>query len=193
MVFLLRPIMLTTADLYVRKMLPVFLLSLFFLGGCASGIDPELYRAQEPAFDVAGFFTGNIKARGIVQNRRGDITQRFTVDISGQYEDDRLVLDETFEYSVGEGPLSRQWVLVNQGNGRWSGKANDIESTATGQTYGNAFNLNYTMQVPVGGRMVAVRVEDWMWAMDESTIVNRSYVKKLGITFAEITIFMQRI
>jgi len=172
------------------------------LGGCASGIDPELYRTQEPAFDVAGFFTGDIKARGIVQNRSGNITQRFAVDIRGHYEENennedkdhgRLALDETFEYSVGEGPLSRQWVLVNHGNGRWSGKANDIDSTATGQTYGNAFNLNYTMQVSVGGRMVAVRVEDWMWAMDESTIVNRSYVKKLGITFAEITIFMQKI
>ena len=69
MVFLQCPFMLTTSELYVRKTFHIFLLSLLLLGGCASGIDPELYRTQEPAFDVAGFFTGDIKARGIVQNR----------------------------------------------------------------------------------------------------------------------------
>jgi hypothetical protein len=31
-----------------------------------------------------------------------------------------------------------------------------------------------------------------MWAFDDQTLVNRSYIKKFGITFAEVTIFMQR-
>lgn len=35
-------------------------------------------------------------------------------------------------------------------------------------------------------------VEDWDWAMRDDVIVNRSYLKKFGIIFAEVTILMQK-
>lgn len=165
------------------------------LSGCASkSIKGENYRLQTPAFDIAEFFAGTVKAWGIVQNRKGDIIQRFTVDIEGTVTGDNLVLDEVFHYDFGEGPMTRRWELQRIDKDKWSGSANDIASTATGAEHGNAFNWRYQMDLPRQGSDKTVRVvfDDWLWAMDDNTVINRSYIKKFGITFAEVTIFMQK-
>ncbi len=160
--------------------------------GCASSIKGQAYESQSPAIDLAAFFDGKVKAWGIVQNRSGNIIQRFTVDIIGTRNDNQLILDETFQYQIGEGPEQRRWTLEETTSGVWQGQANDIESQATGKSHGNAFNLVYQMEVPVNGRKVKVTLNDWFWQMDENSLINRSYIRKFGLTFAEITIFMQR-
>lgn len=165
------------------------------LSGCASkSIQGEDYRPQAPVFDIAVFFAGTVKAWGIVQNRKGNVIQRFTVAIEGTVDGDSVVLDEVFHYDFGEGPATRRWELQRLDNGKWRGGANDIASTATGAEFGNAFNWTYEMDLPRQGSNKTVRVvfDDWLWAMDDNTAVNRSYIKKFGITFAEVTIFMQK-
>lgn len=152
------------------------------------------YQQQAPAFDIAEFFNGNVKAWGIVQNRKGRVVQRFTVEIAGGWEDETLVLDETFKFGVGEGPAYRRWELKQARDGAWIGTAGDIVGPAEGREYGNAFNWQYHMELPMPGssRLIKVMLDDWMWAFDENTIVNRSYIRKFGITFAEVTLFMQK-
>lgn len=165
------------------------------LSGCAStSIQGPNYTAQTPTLDIAEFFDGQVKAWGIVQNRKGNIVQRFTVDIDGTRDGDSLVLDETFNYSFGEGPATRIWQLKRLSDGEWTGSANDVFSQAAGSEHGNAFNWRYQMDLPRGdsGKTVRVWFDDWIWAMDDETIVNRSYIKKFGITFAEVTIFMRK-
>ena len=48
------------------------------------------------------------------------------------------------------------------------------------------------MDLPVGDTQSAVIFDDWFYAMDDQRIFNRSEIKKFGLTFAEVTIFMQR-
>jgi hypothetical protein len=48
------------------------------------------------------------------------------------------------------------------------------------------------MDVPVGDSKYRLRFDDWMWAMNDGVLMNRSYMKKFGITVAEVTIFMQK-
>ncbi|MEC8747574.1 MAG: DUF3833 family protein, partial [Pseudomonadota bacterium] len=38
----------------------------------------------------------------------------------------------------------------------------------------------------------SVTFDDWFWAFDDSTMMNRSYIRKFGIVMAEVTIFMQK-
>jgi hypothetical protein len=48
------------------------------------------------------------------------------------------------------------------------------------------------MDLKVGDKNYHVTFDDWMFLMDEKNLINRSYLKKFGITMAELTIFMQK-
>lgn len=167
----------------------VLLLSLLLMG--CSTLNPETYRAQQPTFDLFEFFDGQVTAYGIVQNRSGQVIQRFEVDIRGTVQDNVLTLDEDFVYTLGEGPANRVWTIKRQGD-VFSGSATDVPGPALGESYGNAFRFRYTMDLPVGDTQYAVNFDDWFYAMDDQRIFNRSEIKKFGLTFAEVTIFMQR-
>ncbi|MDC8832575.1 DUF3833 domain-containing protein [Alteromonas gilva] len=168
------------------------LLGILLLGGCSASIDGSSYTSQTPALSLEQFFDGKVKAWGIVQNRSGDVVQRFTVDIQGRMDGDTLILDETFHYEVGDGPDKRVWRITPTGNGEYDGAAGDILGTAKGVSYGNAFNFRYEMDLPVDDTTYQVAFDDWFWAFEDGTLMNRSYVKKFGLVMAEVTIFMQQ-
>jgi len=160
--------------------------------GCSVSVDGKSYENVTPAFNIKQFFDGNVKAWGIVQNRSGDVVQRFVVNIDGTLDEDTLMLKETFEYGVGQGPLTRTWRIIQQADGSFIGKAGDIDGPAKGVSYGNAFNFHYNMDLPVGDERYSVTFDDWFWAFDDATMMNRSYIRKFGVVMAEVTIFMQR-
>ena len=93
------------------KSLLAYVCSLCFLTGCAT-IDPAAYSKQTPEFVLEEFFDGNVNVWGIVQNRGGNVVQRFTVDIAGSVEGNTLTLDETFIYGLGAGVEKRVWVIA---------------------------------------------------------------------------------
>jgi hypothetical protein len=160
--------------------------------GCATSLDGERYRNDAPPFDLFTFFEGDVKAWGIVQNRSGELVQRFTVDIKGTVSGNQLTLDERFTYGLGSGVENRVWEISRTADGTYRGTAGDILGNASGQSFGNAFRWAYEMDLPVGDSSYRVRFEDWIWALDDQTLMNRSYIQKFGLDFAEVTIFMQR-
>ncbi|MFC3092648.1 DUF3833 domain-containing protein [Alteromonas sediminis] len=162
------------------------------LSGCSLSIDGEQYQSLSPKLDIRTFFDGQVKAWGIVQNRSGEVVQRFVVDIDGTREGNTLTLDETFEYFMGDGPEKRIWVITYNEDGSFTGEAGDIMGKASGRSYGNAFNFQYEMDLPVGDTSYEVAFNDWFWAFDQETLMNRAYIQKFGIVMAEVTIFMQR-
>jgi hypothetical protein len=175
----------------MRALLAIFICTAL-ASGCATRLEGDLYRGQEPGFDLFDFFGGEVRAWGLVQNRSGEVVQRFTVDIEGRVDGDRLVLDESFRYALGEGVQRRVWTIYRGADGRYRGGADDILGEAEGRSFGNAFRWRYAMDLPVGERTVRVGFDDWIWAMDDNTIINRSYIQKFGLDVAEVTLFMQR-
>jgi len=173
------------------KLLAAFAL-LLGLSGCSVSLSGDNYIDQTPVFELTEFFDGEVKAWGIVQNRSGEVVQRFEVEILGRNEQGVLILDETFVYGLGDGPKTRTWTIKQTSPGVYSGKASDIESPATGIAYGNAFNFTYEMDLPVDDTTYRVAFDDWFFAMDDNTMMNRSYIKKFGLVMAEVTIFMQK-
>ena len=165
---------------------------LTLVSGCSVSIDGKVYENVTPEFNLESFFDGKVIAWGIVQNRSGEVVQRFKVDIDAYQQNGNLILDETFEYGVGEGPLTRVWTISKNADGSFTGNAGDIAGPATGTAHGNAFNFVYEMDLEVDGSTYRVNFDDWFWAFDDSSLMNRSYIKKFGITFAEVTIFMQK-
>ncbi|WP_052262378.1 DUF3833 domain-containing protein [Pseudoalteromonas luteoviolacea] len=165
---------------------------LVLLSACQSSVQSDEYQNMNPKIDVFRFFDGQVNAWGIVQNRSGELVQRFKVSIDGSVNvQGELVLDETFTYGVGDGVKHRVWTIEKRGDG-FTGRAPDIATPAVGTVYGNALRWQYEMDLPVDDSTYRVVFDDWMWAFDKCTLMNRSYIKKFGLVMAEVTIFMQR-
>lgn len=160
------------------------------LSGC-SGIKGAQYAHVKPAFDLRTYFTGPITAWGIVQDRSGNIVKRFDIKMVGTWVGDTGTLVEDFDYYDGT-TQRRIWTITDLGNGQYTGRADDILNTARGTGYGNAARWQYVMDVPVNGTTYRIRFDDWMWLMRDDVLINRSYMKKFGITVGEITIFMKK-
>jgi len=151
----------------------------------------EIYKSSTPKIDVKQFFNGKVKAWGIVQNWSGDVVNKFDVTMEGTWNGDVGKLEEDFVYYNGK-IQKRIWTLTKISDNEIEGKAGDIVGVATGKTSGDTLNFHYVMDIDVDGKTHRVKLDDWMWAMNDGVIINRSYIKKFGITVAELTIFMQK-
>jgi len=169
-----------------------FLVFAIGLSGCATSLDGDRYRSLGPTFDLFQFFDGDVKAWGLVQNRSGEVVQKFEVVIEGTITGNQITLDETFDYAVGTGPAKRIWRIERLENGQYLGTAGDIIGEARGSDFGNAFHWSYRMNIPVDDTVYEVKFEDWFWAIDERRLFNRSYIQKFGFDVAEVSIFMER-
>lgn len=158
--------------------------------GCASQQLSD-YAGETPALDLERFFVGRTEAWGMFQDRSGTVVRRFHVTIDGRMEDGRLILDEDFLYNDGERD-QRIWTLQKTGDSQWTGTAADVVGEANGEISGNAFRWKYTLQLPVGDSVYEVQFDDWMYLMDDRTLLNRAVMSKFGITLGEVTLFFRK-
>jgi hypothetical protein len=63
---------------------------------------------------------------------------------------------------------------------------------ANGHSSGSAMRWAYKMDLPVGDTTYRITFDDWMFLMNDGVLINRSYLKKFGVTVAELTLFMQK-
>lgn len=159
------------------------------LVGCAT-VDVAQYAAEKPVFDVARYFNGTIDGWGMFQDRSGKVVKRFTVRIDARWDGNRGTLDEQFVFSDGT-TQNRIWQLVKDGD-RYTGTAGDVVGTGTGVQQGNAFNLRYVLALPVDGRTWHMDMDDWMYLIDEGTVLNRTTMTKFGIRVGEVTLSFRK-
>ncbi|HMY41368.1 MAG TPA: DUF3833 family protein, partial [Marinagarivorans sp.] len=115
----------------------------------------------------------------------------FDIAMQGSWQGNQGTLVEDFSFYDGK-KQQRIWHITAKGDGSFEGRADDILDKARGLSFGNALQWTYVMDVPVKDGSYRMHFDDWMWAMHDGVLINRSYMKKFGITFAEITIFMQK-
>jgi hypothetical protein len=157
------------------------------LAGCANAPTPADYARETPTLDLRSYFNGPLTAHGLFTDRSGKVVRRFTVKITGTWTGNEGVLDEDFTYSDGE-RQKRVWRLTDLGEGRFSGRADDVVGVAVGRAAGNALNWRYTLALPVDGRVWHVQFDDWMVLMDQRVMLNRAVMSKFGITLGEVTL-----
>jgi hypothetical protein len=160
------------------------------LGGCAS---PQIgdFAGQKPELDLKRYFQGKVDAWGVFTDRSGQVVKRFVVEMDCQWTGDEGVLDEQFFYSDGT-RQRRVWRLRHLGQGRYTGRADDVVGEASGQTSGNAFRWGYTLALPVDGRVWEVQFDDWMYLMDDRVMLNKARMSKWGIYLGEVTLSFTR-
>jgi hypothetical protein len=174
----------------VTKLLSLMGILVMF-SGCA-GHSMDAYKDTKPQADIKTYFNGPIKGWGIIQDWRGRVVSRFDVTMVGKWEGDEGTLTENFVYYDTQKTQQRIWHIKKIADGQYEGTASDILGIAKGETLGSAVRWNYLMDLDVDGSTYRIRFDDWMWAMNDGVVVNRSYLKKFGFTVAELTLFMQK-
>lgn len=154
--------------------------------GCA-GPQTADYAAEKPVLDLKTYFDGPLVAHGLFTDRSGKVVRRFTVQMTGTWQGDDGTLDERFTYSDGK-TERRVWRLKALGDGRYSGRADDVVGEAVGQAAGNALNWRYTLALPVDGKVYEVQFDDWMYLMDDKVMLNKAAMSKFGIHLGDVTL-----
>lgn len=160
------------------------------IASCGS-VDVARYADQQPTLDLERFFSQPVKAWGMFQKRSGEVAKRFEVNIVSRREGNNLILDERFLYSDGT-RQRRVWVLTPTGQGGWIGRADDVVGVADGQVAGNTLHWRYRLNLPVGDSTYEMSMDDWMYLMDEDTLINRTRMSKFGVEVGQVTLFFRR-
>ncbi|RZJ09495.1 MAG: DUF3833 domain-containing protein [Haliea sp.] len=160
------------------------------LAGCAA---PSIndYVDEKPVLDLRTYFNGTVDAWGVFTDRSGKVVKRFIVVLQCSWQGDEGVLDEAFEYSDGS-RQRRIWKLTRLEDGRYTGRAEDVVGTAQGQQRGNAFRWQYTLALPVDGRVWEVQMDDWMYLMNDKVLLNKATMRKFGLELGEVTLTFTR-
>jgi hypothetical protein len=115
------------------------------------------------------------------------VVKRFSVVMVCEWQGDEGTLDESFTYSDGS-KQKRVWHLKKQADGRYIGSAGDVLGLAQGQTRGNAFHWNYTLNLPVDGTIYEVQFDDWMYLVNDRVMLNKASMRKFGLQLGEVTL-----
>ena len=168
----------------------LIMLSSLLLISCGQ-VPVERYANEKPVLDLPTYFSAPVQAWGMFQDRSGEVIKRFHVDIQSRREGDKLILDERFLYSDGT-RQRRVWTLTPEGQGRWSGRAADVVGVAEGQIAGNTLHWRYRLNLPVDDSTYEMSMDDWMYLMDEDTLINRTSMSKFGVEVGQVTLFFRR-
>ena len=168
-----------------RRALGVLAIVLSMAGCNAMKIDD--FADREPRLVLENYFAGKTRAWGIFEDRFGNLRREFVVDITGDWDGRRLVLDEVFQYADGETDR-RVWTITRQSDGTYQGRAGDVIGTATGIAAGNALNWRYEMDLKIGERSLRVSFDDWMFLQPNQVLLNRARVDKWGVRIGEVTL-----
>lgn len=171
--------------------LSIIIMSLF----SCSNITPKTYENNHPKLDIRQYLNGKIKAWGMLEDRSGKVTRRFVVDMEGKWDDNEGILEEYFTFDDGE-KNERIWTIKFSDDHHFTATASDVIGQAKGSQYGNVMQMEYILDLEIDHQKKTrynVKLDDWMYLLDEKILVNKSDIKKFGITWARLTIFFQKI
>ncbi len=165
------------------------LLLLLLLASCSTSLKD--YNNSQPEFILEEFLSGPLKAWGMVESRSGKVTNRFVVDMRGEWKDNVGTLTEDFIYDDGR-KEQRIWTITKNGKD-YIGTAPDVVGQATGSRNGFAFTWAYTLKLNTGKRIINVNLKDWIYQIDQDVVINTADIKKWGIKVGKVTLFIQKV
>lgn len=155
----------------------------FFIGfGAQRSAD---YADTAPAFDMKIHLGGEMISEGVLFGPSGKVATRFVATMSGKWVGDTAVLAEEFRYSSG-GSLSRAWNITLGQGGVFTATASDIIGLAEGQVSGSTVRMTYRLRLAEDAGGHVLDVVDWLYLVEDGTILNKSEMRKFGVKVAEL-------
>jgi hypothetical protein len=168
------------------------LIFMLMFGFSCSSASPKIYQENTPKFDVRNFFRGSLEAYGILQDHRGKVIKTFTVKMFGSWQGNEGILKEDFIFSDKKTD-QRQWHIKMIDDNNFTAQAHDVVGIAKGEQYGNAVRMQYVLTIPVGEKKYNFAINDWMYLVDNDSLINISTIKKFGFKVATLTIGFKKI
>ena len=173
----------------LKQLLCAYLLLLLI---SCSAPNVEHYKNTSPNFDFKTFFSGNLKAYGVVQDFKGELTRKLVVDMNATWDGNQGVIEEDFVYDDGE-TQKRIWKITLNEDNSLTGSADDVIGTAKGRSDGSVFHWNYDVELPYDGSTLKVNFDDWMYLVTQSRLINRTSIVKFGVEVGEVTLVIEKI
>ncbi len=173
----------TTLILGAALMLALVVLKSRFVGFRTQA--PADLAAKGPVFDLRTHLNGPIICEGVIFGPFGRVSSRFVADMEGIWNGDTGVLKERFVYDTGV-VQHRQWTLHLGPEGHIRAEAPDVIGDGIGRAAGPGVLLKYRIKLDASAGGHVLNVTDWMYLMENGTIINRSQFTKFGITVAEL-------
>jgi hypothetical protein len=164
----------------------IFLAGILTLAGC-SPLPIQRFAGSGPALDPVRFFTGHLHSWGVIENRDGGPTEIIQTDCIGEPEGPdgvHMVQRLTF----GDGTVqTRDWHMRRTAPHGFEATANDMIGTAHGTAAGRAFHWTWSVQARSGNPLSDVTLDQWMYLLDDGSVMNRSGISKLGVQLAQVS------
>jgi hypothetical protein len=171
----------------VRIFLLIPSLATIILAGCDRTPALPAAAGSGPAFDPVAFFDGHTRSWGVMESRSGAPTEWIVTDSQGEKDGpDRLRMVQHLSFQDGT-KQERDWVLKATGSDRFEATANDMVGSAIGESVGNIFHWQWVLARSPGNPLTEVTMQQWMYRLDDGSVMIRTTVSKLGIILAEVT------
>lgn len=155
----------------------------FFIGFAAQS--PADYADTGPAFDIRVHLGGEMISEGLLFGPTGKVATRFVAKMSGKWNGASATLAEEFRYSSGGGQ-SREWAITMGKAGAFTATASDIVGVAQGQVSGATVRMTYRLRLSPDAGGHVLDVVDWLYLVEDGTILNKSEMRKFGVKVAEL-------
>jgi hypothetical protein len=146
---------------------------------------PADLAGRGPRFDPRQHLNGPILCEGVIYGPTGRVTSRFVADMQGSWDGNTGTLRERFHYDSGT-VQDRCWTLRLGNEGSIRAEAPDVIGTGSGRAEGPAVQMRYRIKLDAAAGGHELDVIDWMYLMENGTILNRSQFTKFGVTVAEL-------
>ena len=147
---------------------------------------PEHYADKGTPLDIRKALDGEMICEGVVYGPLGRVTSYFVGDFEAGWEGTNGYMKEHFKYDTGT-VLDRKWSFrFTSDDGSFEAAAPDLIGTSYGRQMGSAVKLDYKIKLPESSGGHVLNATDWMYQLDNGTIINRSQLRKFGIKLAEI-------
>ncbi|MFN3937958.1 MAG: DUF3833 domain-containing protein [Gemmobacter sp.] len=152
---------------------------------------PAQFRGKGPDFDLRRHLSGPILCEGVIYGPSGRVTSRFVADMEARWEGNTGIMTERFRYDSGA-VQDRRWTLTLGNDGTIRAEAPDVVGPGLGRQEGAGVRLDYRIRLPQDAGGHVLTVTDWMYLMENGTIMNHSQFRKFGIKVAELVATMRR-
>lgn len=166
------------------KLAHKILAALMLLTGCSSA-KIEDYADRTPTLDIREYLNGDLEAWGVFVDRAGEAEPRFHVKLKGTWKGNTGTLVEDFTYSDGR-KQHREWHITFTDDHHFTATAGDVVGEAKGAQYGNAVNMKYVLHI--AEKDVNVNFDDWLYRIDQHTVINRAQMTKFGFKVGELVV-----